>query len=113
MLPRQMDLERGACARLAVDPDVATALFDDAIHSRKAEARAIAFGREEGLENPSPRLLIHTMAHVSDHKLDVGSGLCRHVVCRVLLVDLDVGGLDGELAALGHGVARVNYKVHE
>ena len=32
---------------------------------------------------------------------------------RVLLVDLHVGGLDRELAALGHGVAGVDHEVHE
>src|SRR5450432_2317525 len=36
------DLERGPLSHLAVDPQAAAALLDDAEHCRKAEARAFA-----------------------------------------------------------------------
>ena len=68
---------------------------------------------KKGSKMPRPRLLVHAAARVRDRELDVGPGLHGHVARRVLLVELDVGGLDGELASLGHGVAGVDHEVHE
>ena len=54
---RQVDLERRAAARLAVDPDAAAALLDDAEHGREPEAGALAglLGGEERLEQMRAR----------------------------------------------------------
>jgi hypothetical protein len=35
------------------------------------------------------------------------------VVGRVGLVEVDVGGLDGELPAVGQGIARIHHQVHQ
>src|SRR5882724_9192668 len=50
---REVDLERGAPARLAVHPDAAAALLNDPKYRRQTEPRAFAlpFGREERLED--------------------------------------------------------------
>ena len=56
---REVDLERRAVSRLAVDPDVAAALFHHAVNSGETEAGALALflGREERLEYARARLL--------------------------------------------------------
>src|ERR1700734_2595403 len=50
---RQVDLERRPVADFAVDPDVAAALFHDAINGGESKTRTAAgpFGRKERLEN--------------------------------------------------------------
>src|SRR3972149_504558 len=54
--PGQVDLERRAHARLAVDPDVAAALLDDPVCRGKPQAGALAglLRREERLPQPGP-----------------------------------------------------------
>src|SRR3989441_5198005 len=49
---RQVDLERSALARFAIDPDVAFALLDDTVNRGEPEAGALgSLGSEEGLED--------------------------------------------------------------
>src|SRR5256885_1284078 len=64
----KVHLERRAFARFAVQPDVATALLDDAIDGRETEPGAAAdrLGRKERLEDPRLRVLIHPSAGVGD-----------------------------------------------
>ena len=52
-MARQIDLERGALADLALHRDEAAGLLDDAVDGRKTKARAVAdrLGGEERLEN--------------------------------------------------------------
>src|SRR2546426_11797805 len=49
---REIDLEGGTVAQLAVGPDVAAALLDDTVDRREPESRTAPrlFGREKGLE---------------------------------------------------------------
>ena len=42
-----------------------------------------------------------------------GPGCTSGWSLSVLLVEVDVGGRDGQLAALGHGVAGVDRQVHD
>src|SRR5229473_7837016 len=64
------EIEQKGCAapRLARDRDVAAALLHDAVDDRQAEAGALALflGREERLEEPGARLLVHALAGVAD-----------------------------------------------
>ena len=80
----------------------AAALLDDAVDRGEPEPGPLALllGGEEGLEDPR-------LASASSMPLPVsvtasrtyGPGVTADVLGRVLLVELDVGGLDGQLAA--------------
>ena len=112
--PRQVDLENRAAVRLAVDRDVAVGLLDGAVDGGKAEAAALArrLGGEERLEEPRARLVVHADAGVADRQHHVGPGLHAHVLAG-RLVQIDIGGLDHQLAAARHGVARIGRQVDD
>src|SRR5207245_11068716 len=63
---RQVDLERGALAGLAVDVHGAAALTDDPVHGGQAQAGPLALllGREERIESESHCSGVHTMSLV-------------------------------------------------
>ena len=69
-------------ARLAVDPDVAAALLDDAVDGGEPEPGALALflGREERLEQPLLRLVVHADPAVADRQHHVRTRLNRHVL---------------------------------
>ena len=52
-------------------------------------------------------------AGIADGQQDIGAGLGVRVVQRVVLVQHDVAGLDRQLAALRHGIARVHREVEQ
>ena len=111
----EQEAEGGAAAGLAGHLDVAVALGDDAVHRREAEAGALArlLGGEERLEGARPRRLVHAAAGVGDLEHEVVAGGGGDEDAAVVLVQLDVGGPDGERAALGHGVAGVDGEVEQ
>jgi hypothetical protein len=55
--PGKIDLEGCPAIRFAVDPDVASTLFDDSVDGRESEASALAdfFSREEGFKDVGRR----------------------------------------------------------
>ena len=110
---RQVDLERGPAALLAVDEDRAAALLDDAEHGRQPEARpaAAGLGGEERLEQAPADLVAHADAGVADRQQHVRARRDVAVGGDVGLLELDVGGLDRQPAAAGHRVARVGGEV--
>src|SRR5436190_84947 len=63
---RQVHLEGRAATRLRVDPDRSAALLHDAVHGREPEAGAHTrlLRREERLEDPLPRGVVHACAGV-------------------------------------------------
>ena len=94
---------------------MAAGLLDEAVDLRQAEPRAVAdiLGRVERLEGMGLNLLGHARAGVGDGDHDV---LARHDLglCRGIgLVEIGVGGLDGELAAVRHGVARIDGEIED
>ena len=110
---RQVHLDRRAVAFLAVDLDVAARLLDEAEHHAEPEAGALAdlLGGEEGIEHP-----------LDEGGGDAGAGVAHgdhHIIARrdlavhagVVFVEIDVAGLERELAAIGHGIARVEGKI--
>ena len=112
---RKINLERRSVARLAIDPDVSAALFDDSVDRRQAEARALPFflGGEERLEDVGLRLFVHAAAVVGDRQHDVLAGRQRNRRMGSRGVEFDVAGFDREAPALRHGVARIDRKIHD
>jgi hypothetical protein len=100
---------------LAVDPDVTSALLDDPEDHREAEPGPLAllFRGEKWFEDPRLRFLVHPHPGVTDSQFDVGAGRKAVVRVGIVVIELDVCRLDGQLAALGHCVARVDCKVHD
>ena len=97
--PRQPDGEHRAGAGGALDGHLAAALVDDPVHGREAEADALVASREERLEDPRERLLVHADARVGDDELD---GAVVGVARR-----------DRQPAAVRHRVAGVHGEVDD
>ena len=111
---RQVDLEGGAFASFAVDPDVAFTLFDNAVHRGEAKPGALqSFGGIEGLEDVALGVGVHAHAGVADGEHHVVAGLHRHMQTGVVRVELDVGRLNGQVSALRHGVTGIDRQVHD
>ena len=100
-------------AFLAVDLDVSARLLDETEHHAQAKAGALAdlLGRKEGFENPFKQRGRNSGAGVADRDHHVVSGRDLAVHARVVFVEEDVAGLDRELAAIGHGIARIDCQI--
>src|SRR5207237_1557858 len=73
MRPRQVDLDRGSFALLAVDLDVAARLSDEAVDLAQSQPGTLAglFCREERIESFLLNFLRHAPAGVTDDHLDI------------------------------------------
>ena len=93
--------------------DEAAALLDDAVNRGESQPGALAllFGSEERLEDAGARLGIHAGSGVADIEANVWASH-RSLRQRAML-KRDIGGADDELAAAGHGIARVDRQVHD
>ena len=111
--PRQVDLDGRAVAFLAVDLDVPARLLDEAEHHAEPEAGALAdlLGGEEGIEHPFEQRGGNAGAGVADGDHDIVAGRDLAVHARIVFVEKDVAGLERELAAVGHGVARIDRQI--
>src|SRR5580704_1736581 len=110
----QVDFESGSAAQLAEDPDVAATLLDDSVDPGKPEPGAFcAFGGEEGFEDVGLSFYVHAHAGVADSQHHVFARLKGRVNAGVFVVEGDVGGLDCEFSAGGHGVAGIDGEVHD
>ena len=102
-------------AFLAVDLDVSARLLDEAEHHAEAKAGAPAdlLGGEKGFEYPFEHGGRNSGAGVADcdHHVIAGRKLAVHI--RVVFVEEDVAGLERELAAVGHGIARVYRQIEK
>ena len=105
----------GAPARLADHGDVAPVLPDYAVDHGQAQAGALVhlLGGEEGLEDLLAGLLVHALAGVAHRQHGIGRRLHIGVHQIGRLVQVRVGGLDAQAAALGHGVAGVGHQVKQ
>ncbi len=93
---------------------VATELLDQPVHDRHAQTRAAgaAPGREEGLEQPCLRQLVHADAGVANGQTNEGAGNGPSGGEPVRGLQVSRPKRQAELAALGHGVACVGGQVH-
>jgi hypothetical protein len=92
---------------------VAARLLDEAVHHAEAQTAALphVLRGEEGLEGVGRDLGRHAVAAVANRQPHVLPGLELGLRRGVVLADLDVRGLDHELAAPGHGVAGVDREI--
>ena len=111
----EVELDARAGAGLAVDGDVAAGLFDEAVDHAEAKAGAFAdfLGREERLEHPAERLLVHARARVAHRDHHVLAGDHFGVGGGIALVEVNVRRLDGQEAAVRHGVAGVDAEIQD
>src|SRR5271157_5334797 len=111
---RKIGAESGAALRLAVHKNKSATLLHDAIHGRKSKPRTLgALGSKERLENARLRFAVHPNARVADGEHDVVAWSKRSMRAREVFVERDVGRLDGQFAALWHGIAPVEGQVHD
>src|SRR5579863_2151998 len=112
---RQIDFEGRAKPRLAVHPDVAAALFDDAIAGCQSETGAprTTFGGKERFENMGHGFRAHAQAAVADSEHHVSPWFYADMLAGVCLVQVDVASFDHQPSAARHGVARVHHQVHQ
>src|SRR5207302_6036726 len=99
--------------RLTIYKDKGAALFQNSVHGGKSEARALgAFRGKEWLEDACLGLAIHAHAGVADREHDVVARSNRTMGTREIFVEGHIGGLNGQLPALRHCIARIYGKIH-
>src|SRR5262249_61846319 len=74
---RKINPESCPGARLALNRDVPTALFHDAVHRRQSESSAFThrLGGKKRFEDLRQRVRVHAGASVADNKTGIGSQL--------------------------------------
>src|SRR6478736_7605404 len=97
---RQIDVEASASPYFGLEQDVTGALFDDAVHRRKAQARPppLRLGRIKWLERARGGGLIHPDAGVTNAQHDPAAWPDTARVARCVALELRVARLDHELA---------------
>ena len=110
-----MDPEGTAIAGLAVQPDVAAALLDDAVGHGEAEPGALSqfLGGEEGFEGTGLHFAIHAVAGVAHNDLHVLAGFEIFGLADRVRIDGEIARLNGEASASRHGVLRVHGQIDE
>ena len=111
--PRQIDLDRRPFAGLAVDLDVPAGLFDEAVHLRESKPGSVTdvLGGEERIERLCLHVRRHSASVVRHRQHDVLAG--QHLVLgrSVFFVQMDVRGLQRQLAPVRHGVPGVHGQI--
>src|SRR5579872_7204139 len=96
----KINLERRAFSSFAVHPDVPSALLDNSIDRRKAEAGAfVALSCEERFEDMVLRLHIHAHACVADGEHYVLARGDGGMQARIVVIQGRVRRFDGESSA--------------
>src|SRR3954466_3585726 len=111
---RQIYLKSRADSKLAVNPNVAAALLDDAVHGGESQPSALTnfFGSEERLEDARFHLLRHSQSGIAYRDHYVTSRSHRDVIPCIGIVEIDVRSFDRQLPAAWHRIARVHGKIH-
>ena len=90
-------------------------MFDDAVTGGQSQTASLAnlLGRKKRLEHARLYLLAHARARVRDSEQHIVARFQLRITLHALLVERDIGGFQCELAAVGHGIARVHGQVHD
>jgi hypothetical protein len=109
----QVQLDRSALAGLAVDSDVAARLPGKAVDHAEPQAAALAyrFRGEERVERAGTYFLTHTDPGIGDCQHHVLAGADFGIGRGIFIVEIEVGGLDGQPAAVRHGISPVDHEV--
>jgi len=112
---RQINAGRGALTQFALEGNRAAALPDDSVGRGQSQSSALSgtLGGEERLEEVAARGFGHSDAGVGQRDHHVLARTHAQALGGEALVEMHQGGLNGELAAMGHGVARIDRQVHE
>src|SRR5436309_3340325 len=112
--PRQIDLKTRSLSRLTVNRDGTAALLHNPIDSRKSKPGPLAFffGGKEGFEEMGPDLRIHSASGVFHRQHHVWSWLGNDRLFAMIPPQDNIGCFEKQLAALGHGVARIDGEIH-
>lgn len=94
---------------------MAARLFDETIDHRQAESRslALALGREEGLEDLVDDVVRHTAAGVGHGQHDILARCHLVMGAGIIVVEMRVAQLDGQLALAIHRIAGVDRQVQQ
>jgi hypothetical protein len=97
----------------AIDPDVTTGLFDEAVDHAESQAAALPnlLGRKEGFKDLINPIGGNAHASVSDCQDDIVSGCDLTIPGRMVFVEMYDITFYCEIAAVGHGVTRVDGQV--
>ncbi len=109
----EIDLEGRSDSGFTGDRDMPAALLDDAIHGSQAKPGSFAqsFGGEERFEDPRACTLVHAHSRVADRKQHVSAGPQVGNAIGAFLAD--VGGLDHQGTAGGHGIPGIDDQIHD
>ena len=112
---RKVKLKGGAFAQLGLDLDEAGALPDNPKACGQAQAGAFTrrFGGEERLEEMGFNLRAHPCPSVRDSQEDIITWIQIGEMSSAGVVEGETGGSDHELTTIGHGIARVDRKIHD
>src|SRR6476619_6006014 len=93
--------------------DVSAALFDDAIDHRQSEPGAFAdlFGGEKRLEDASLCFRVHSTARVMDAQSDIRADVSASMLIDIDLIELYIGCLDRQCAAVRHGISGIERQI--
>src|SRR5262249_961645 len=111
----QIGAKRGPDSQLAINMSEASVLANDAVDGGEAEPSAFAqfFGGKERLEDTVEGSGGHAEACIGDGNDHVCAGARERLVGAVLGVEGRVAGFYEQRAAVGHGVAGIDAKIHE
>ncbi len=112
---REVQLERRALTWFRVDPDVAAGLAHDAVDRGEPEPGPLPhiLGREERLEDVLPGLAIHPDARIAHDELGIRARRDLEVSRRGFVVERHALRGDGDRAAFGDRISRVDDQVDE
>ncbi|MNS80419.1 hypothetical protein D3C72_1140980 [compost metagenome] len=115
VITRQQQPDRGALAHHAFQYRHAARLLGEPVDHRQAQPRALAqgLGGEEGIEGMGQHVRRHPAAHVRDGDFNELSWADAGIRTQRGLIQLRIQCRNGQLAAIGHGVASVDDQVQQ
>ena len=105
---RQVDSEGCAVVRLRLDADMAAMVGDNGVGDGQTKTAARLFLGKIGVENFADIFLADAVTLILKDDLDIFAG---RQVEDIVVGNINIGGLDGQDAALRHGLAGINGQI--